>query len=86
MNRFTAAALCGSLVFCGAQAFASTTSTEGTVQGESNTTAVKEKLMTDCMSHEAASNTGAKMNCQSQVENQLTDIKNAGTKPVQQTP
>jgi hypothetical protein len=86
MNRFVTAALCGSLAFCGAQAFANSSSTGGTASGEPNGTAAKQKLMGQCMSHEAKSNTEATEACRSQVENELMDIKNAGTGHGQQKP
>ena len=86
MNRLATAALCGSLVFCGVPAFASASSTSGAVSANSNSASLKQKLMKECMSHEAASNTGATEACRSQVESQLTDMKNAGTKPGQQKP
>lgn len=79
MNRFVTAALCGSLAFCGAQAFAATNSTGETATGESNTPAVKQKLMSECMSHEGRSNIEATQSCRSQVESTLVEMRSAGT-------
>ncbi len=86
MNRLTTAALCGSLVFCGAPVLAAASSTGGAVPGNSTTTSLKQKLMRECMSHEGPSNTEAKGACNSQVESELMDMKNAGTRPGQQKP
>ena len=86
MNRFVAAALCGSLAFCGAQAFANANSTGSNAPADSSTLALKQKLMRECMSHESKSYVGAKDACRSQVASQLTDIKTAGKGPGQQKP
>jgi len=79
MNRFVTAALCGSLAFCGAQAFAGANSTGGTAPGESNSPAVKHKLMSECMSHEGKSNIEATQSCRSQVQSTLMEMKTGGT-------
>jgi hypothetical protein len=42
--------------------------------------------MTECMSHEAKSNTEATEACRTQVDSELMDIKNAGTGQGQQKP
>lgn len=86
MNKLVTAALCGSLALCGAQAFASSSSTGAAASDESHSTATRQKLMTECMSHEAKSNTEATEACRTQVDSELMDIKNAGTGQGQQKP
>lgn len=86
MNRLTTAALCASLAFCGAQAFATTTSSARSASSPSSTSALEHKLMRQCMSHESKSYAGAKAACQAQVTDQLVDIKTAGKGPGQQKP
>jgi hypothetical protein len=92
MNRMMASALIGSVVLCGAQAFANDNDTNSTSSSTSmtNPQAVHKKLMKDCMDQQRAqgdaSSSDIRKTCQAKVKDQMQQMNDAGTIPPSSVP
>jgi hypothetical protein len=82
MNHMMAAAFFGSVVLCGAQAFAADTDMSPSTS-MTNPQAIHKKLMKDCVEQQKAQSGAAdgdvRKSCQAKVKDQMQQMNDAGT-------
>ncbi len=89
MNHMMAAAFFGSVMLCGAQAFAADTDT-GPSTSMTNPQAVHKKLMKDCIDQQkaqgGAADSDVRKSCQVKVKDEMQQMNDAGTLPPSSVP